>query len=130
MIAGGTCSYDLPAYYQWLNMSSEMRQQAFFKWLKPLENIKKAIETSLKVIRESGHFKETTAKRGYFQEALKDNRQLQLIRVSIDRSENMYPEISAGKMRYSIRFFSRNSIEEKAAQVMADVNFKISTCTL
>ena len=130
MVSGSTCSFDLPAYYHWLSMPSEMRQQAFLKWLKPLQNVKKAIDTSLNVIRESGHFEETTAQQGYFQEALKGNRQLQLIRVSIDRSENIYPEISAGKMRYSIRFFSRDSIEEKAAQVMADVNFKMSTCTL
>ena len=130
MIAGGMCSFDLPAYHHWLSMSPEIRQQAFIKWLKPFENVRRAIDTSLKVIRESGHFEPTIGNRGYFQEAMSGGRPLQLIRVSIDRSENIYPEISAGKMRFSIRFFSRDSIEDKAAQVTQDVQFLMSACTL
>ncbi len=130
MIAGGMCSFDLPAYHHWLSMSADIRQQAFIKWLKPFENVRKAIDASLKVIRQSGHFEETVGNKGYFQEAMKGGRPLQLIRVSIKRSENSYPEISAGKMRYSIRFFSRDSIEDKAAQVTQDVHFLMSTCTL
>ncbi len=130
MVAGGTGSFDLPAYHHWLSMPADMRQQAILKWMKPFENVRESIKTCLKVIRESGHFVPEDAMQGYYQQSLKGNRQLQLLRVALLRSDNIFPEISAGKMRFSIRFFSRNSIEEKALQITDDCKFQLSLCML
>jgi cell division protein ZapD len=42
----------------------------------------------------------------------------------------IYPEISAGKHRYSVRFMRVDSIAAVPAQVKEDVEFLLSRCTL
>jgi cell division protein ZapD len=53
-----------------------------------------------------------------------------LIRISVAGDAALYPEISAGKHRYSVRFMRVNRGDVPPTQVKEDVEFLLSRCSL
>ena len=84
----------------------------------------------LQVIRDSAIDKTVIAEKGFYQKALDTKMLTQLIRISVDASELYYPEISAGKHRYSVRFMKPQNGEGIPTQVKEDVKFLLSRCSL
>ncbi|HHC75008.1 MAG TPA: cell division protein ZapD, partial [Thiothrix sp.] len=53
----------------------------------------------------------------------------QLLRIEIPEDVDFYPEISAGRQRFSVRFVSIHDMEERGKQVIEDINFKLTLCS-
>ncbi|TNF88642.1 MAG: cell division protein ZapD, partial [Gammaproteobacteria bacterium] len=103
-IPGGSCDFDLPQLRYWLNLSHDQRIANLREWAEPYNQLEGVIELILKTIRDSGAAKSVVAENGFYQKPLDSKQPTQLIRIGIDSDELMYPEISAGKHRYSVRF--------------------------
>ena len=54
----------------------------------------------------------------------------QLIRVLVAQQTGVYPEISAGKHRCTVRFMNARDAGARAQQTTADVSFQIQFCAL
>jgi len=65
-IPGGTCEFDLPAYYAWQNSSFSRRQTDLVRWSEPLTPLANAIYLLLKILRESGSAQKMIATGGQF----------------------------------------------------------------
>lgn len=129
-IPGGNCDFDLPELRYWLNQSHQQRESDLRRWAAPYLEIESVIQLILTAIRDSASPKRVMAENGFFQQALDTNQSNQLIRISIAADFNIYPEISAGKHRYSVRFLNPVPIDSVPAQVKEDVPFMLSRCAL
>ena len=129
-VRGGGCDFDLPLYHQWLQQPIEARHQQFLIWTAPYEHVREAIALSLEVMRLSANTQQVCAEQGFYDQVLDTNQPLQLLRIILAPGLNCYPEVSAGKHRFSIRFFSMPNTQERPVQVKHNVDFSLSTCGL
>ena len=129
-IPGGTCDFDLPSYHFWLQHTDDtVRKQQIVAWFDQFSSVKAAIQTTLKLIRESTHFSSANAVSGFYQHNLDSQQPVQLIRVQIPRELNYYPEISGGKHRFTVRFMHFD-INTRSQQANEDITFSLSCCAM
>ena len=129
-IPGGSCDFDLPQLRFWLNQSHERRSSDLRQWAAPYLELEEVIELVLKTLRDSASARTVVAENGFYQKPLDTKQSTQLIRISIASDATVYPEISAGKHRYSVRFMRVNQGDAPPTQVKDDVEFLLSRCTL
>jgi cell division protein ZapD len=126
-IPGGTCSFDLPQYHHWLTQPAEARQRQLGAWMRGLQPVSEAIDLVLSLARSSATPRQVTATDGFFQEALDVQAPAQLVRITLNGSQALYPEISGHKNRFSIRFLSCGQVE-RPTQCREDVPFILTCC--
>ena len=102
-IPGGTCGFDLPAYYAWQHKSSAFRQQELGRWASTLGFLAQAIYLLLRLLRDSGMPQKVMAEHGQFQQNLPQGRTYQLLRLRIDPALDLVPEISGNRLMVSVR---------------------------
>ncbi len=129
VIPGGTCDFDLPAYHYWLTQAATQRTETLAEWINPFISIHKSVVRCLDLIRDSSETEECVAARGFYQRTLDPNQPNQLIRVLVEQKYQCFPEISAGKHRFSIRFLTQINPDQYPKQVNHDIEFKIACCT-
>jgi len=128
VLPGSSGSFDSPLYINWANQPSGLRSEQLIEWSAPFEPLKKAIKLALHTIRNSGDSTESIADNGFFQDTLDLSKPYQLIRVAIPNTAEYFPEISAGKHRFSIRFLSTKDCYSNPEQVDKDIKFILCNC--
>jgi cell division protein ZapD len=126
-IPGGTCSFDLPSFHFWLMLPPERRDERFSRWMQDLDPVNEAIALVLMLARGSARPRRVVAEAGFFQEALDIQAPAQLVRVSLNGGQALFPEISGHKSRFSIRFLSPD-VSGRPAQSRDDVDFTLACC--
>jgi cell division protein ZapD len=130
-IPGGSCDFDLPQLRYWLNRDFQTRQSDINRWSQPYSQLYEVLDLALNIIRDSAHAEMVTAQHGFFQETLDTSQPNQMIRIELARDSEIFPEISAGKHRYTIRFLqSQQSVDQIPVQYKQDVEFKLFRCSL
>ncbi|MDH5423661.1 MAG: cell division protein ZapD [Gammaproteobacteria bacterium] len=130
ILPGSSGNFDSPLYIQWINQSSSQRSEQLIEWSSTFEPLSNAIKLALKTIRNSGDNIDHTAENGFYQDNLELSKPYQLIRVAIPNSAEYFPEISAGKHRFSIRFLQSRSYYSNPEQVKSDIPFILCNCYL
>src|SRR5690606_3929960 len=102
-IPGGTCGFDLPAYYAWQHLPAAQRQQDLDRWTSTLAPLADAILLLLRLLRDAGTPQKVAAERGQFQQNLPQGRTFQLLRLAIDPALQLIPEISGNRLIVSVR---------------------------
>jgi cell division protein ZapD len=128
-IPGGTCEFDLPDYFFWLNQPAEARTEAFARWLALLRPLCDAIAELLWLTRQNGRARQEVAAAGVFNVTFDRDAPFQLLRICLPAASPLYPEISGSHYRCSMRFLQWNGIEQRATQTEADVAFKLVCCS-
>ena len=128
-IIGGTCDFDIPYLHYWLQQPPEYRIEKLEDWLEKLEIISLPISLILDIIRESSSAINITAEKGFHQQNIDSNTPVQLIRVGLNNDSEYFPEISAGKQRFSIRFMLQQD-GKRPVQSLGDLNFQLVCCAL
>lgn len=125
-IPGGTCSFDLPDYNFWLNLPPDTRQQQLKVWLQTLAPLCDSVADLLWFAREAGEPQQCSAEAGFYQTNLDRNMQLNLIRLRLARAPGVYPEVSAGKHRLTVRFVEWKGIDERPLQTNSNIDFELT----
>ena len=128
-IIGGTCDFDIPYLHYWLQQPPEYRIDKLEDWLGKLEIISFPISLILDIIRESSSPTKVNAEKGFYQQNIDSNAPVQLIRVGLNKDSRYFPEISAGKQRFSIRFMLPQD-GQRPVQSADDFNFQLICCAL
>jgi cell division protein ZapD len=68
-----------------------------------------------------------SAPQGFYQQAMDANISFQLIRIWVALDERVYPEISVGKHRLSVRFYQLDTFG-RPAQTTHDISFQMAFC--
>jgi len=129
-IPGGTCQFDLPGYYHWLQRPDEQRVEDLRRWIATFDVLQQAIEVVLQLLRGSVPPQRELAAEGFYQRSLDPNSPPQLLRIALPVDSPYYPEISGGKHRFTIRFLQQDSPEERAIQIREDVEFALACCLI
>ena len=86
---------------------------------------------ALDMIRNSTRPQKERASGGFYQKAIESGLTCQLIRVILPSASRCYPEISAGRHRFTIRFMAETGQGHgRPAQTGADVDFRLHCCIL
>jgi len=129
-VPGSICDFDLPALKHWLTLAKDKRQKHIEKWFQPFGHLDRAVQLILDVLRHSAENTEEVAQNGFFQKSLDTNQAIQLLRISIPADGVCYPEISAGKHRFSVRFMKNEDPAMRPEQCQEDVDFKLKMCAI
>jgi cell division protein ZapD len=127
-LPGGTCSFDLPHYGYWLHRPERERAAQLAEWLSQLKPLCDAVTRVLWLTRESSEAVECVAAGGLYQHSVGKSEQINLVRVLLPTSADMFPEISAGPHRFTIRFAKWRGAAEYPRQVSEDVQFRLALC--
>jgi cell division protein ZapD len=128
-IPGGTCEFDLPDFYFWLNQPTDTRTRAFNQWLGLLRPLCDAIAELLWITRQNGRPRQEVARNGVYHITFERDNPIQLVRIALPGDAGMYPETSGSHYRCSVRFLSWNGLEARAVQTQQDVPFQLTCCT-
>lgn len=126
-IPGGTCGFDLPAYYAWQQQNAAVRQQALEQWASNLAPLADSIYVLLKLLRDTGVPHKVAAERGQLQQNLPQGRTFQLLRMRIDPALALIPEISGNRLLVSIRLM-RQDAEGHLQPSSEDAAFELTLC--
>jgi cell division protein ZapD len=129
-VPGSICDFDLPTFKYWLLQPQETRQKHIEKWFQPFYHLDRSVSLILDVIRQSVADTDEIAQNGFFQKSLDTNQAIQLLRISIPVDSTCYPEISAGKHRFTIRFMNNDDPEVRSEQSKEDISFKLKMCVI
>lgn len=129
-IPAGTCDFDLPNLHYWLKTSSDQRNRDLMRWLSAFDIVRDAVTLCLSLVRESATESNELAEAGFYQRSLDAGSPCQMIRVSLDPDELFFPEISAGRHRFTVRFMQLESPEVRPAQTDKDIPFRLNCCVI
>jgi len=127
-IPGGTCAFDLPDYAYWLRLPSETRVRQFEAWTRILRPMCDAISQVLWLTRETNEPTELIAYGGMYQHQIHRNEQPNLVRVLLPPDAGVYPQISAGQHRFTVRIVEWQGVDLRPVQVDRDVRFLLVLC--
>ncbi len=126
-IPGGTCEFDLPAYYAWQQRPAPWRREELAAWIGTLAPLADALRVLLGLLRDSGQAQRMIAPGGQYQQSLPQGRTYQLLRVHVDEAAGLVPEITGHRLRVSIRFM-RPDGDGRLRPAAADTTFALTLC--
>jgi cell division protein ZapD len=126
-IPGGTCEFDLPAYYAWQHRSAASRRADLERWSATLSPLAESIYLLLKLLRDADVPYKVIATGGQFQQNLPQGRSFQLLRLRIDPQLGLIPEISGNRLMVSVRMM-RHEADDRLHPSSDDVAFELTLC--
>lgn len=129
-IPGGTCQFDLPALHHWLQREPEVRFEQIGQWLEPLEALRQGVTLLLRIVRAAAEPADEIAYGGFYQQSLDAAAPSQLVRVALPGAVDVFPEISGGRHRFSIRFMRQPNPAQRPFQTDDDVGFALACCVI
>jgi cell division protein ZapD len=126
-IPGGTCEFDLPAYYAWQQRDPAFRRAELTQWVSTMMPIAQALQLLLQLLRDSGSRQKVVAVGGQYQQSLAPGRTYQLMRVRLDPALNLVPEISGHRLMASIRLM-RAEPDGRLRPSHEDASFELALC--
>ena len=125
-IPGGTCMFDLPDYAYWLRLPLAERANQFEEWIGGLRPVCDAVCEVLWLTRQTSEPSKQVATSGMYQHQMDRSEQPSLVRVIVPPDASAFPEISAGKHRFTIRFVNWSGVEARPKQIAEDIEFLLA----
>jgi cell division protein ZapD len=126
-IPGGTCEFDLPAYYAWQHHDPASRQADLERWASTLAPTAEALHLVLRLLRDSGAPQKVIANGGQYQQNLPQGRTFQLLRLRIDPALGLVPEISGNRLMVSVRLLRQEA--ERLHPSSQNTGFELTLCS-
>jgi cell division protein ZapD len=108
-IPAGDSNFNLLGYQRWLAHPAERRIQDLKHWMQSYDQLKAATDFLLKLTRQNANPIQITIEDGFLQHNLDANISWQLVRIAMPLHPEIYPEISVGRHRLSIRTHTLNA---------------------
>lgn len=126
-IPGGTCGFDLPSYHAWQCAEPGVRQKSLQEWTATLAPLAESIYILMQLLRDTGVPQKMAALQGSFQQNLPQGRTFQLLRLAIDPTLGLVPEISGNRLRVSVRMMQMQP-DGQLLPSTEDAAFELSLC--
>ena len=127
-IPGGTCEFDLPAYFAWQHTSPDARKLDLQRWIAPLVPLAESIRVLLTLLRDSGAPQKVVAPSGLYQQTLPQGRTFQLARLHMDPAFGLIPEISGNRLIVTVRLM-RHKSDDRLHASTDDATFELALCS-
>jgi cell division protein ZapD len=126
-IPGGTCEFDLPAYYAWQQHAPQQRRADLERWMVTLTPLALGLQVLLGLLRDNGTPQRVVASGGQYQQSLPAGRTFQLMRVQLDAGSDVVPEITGHRLLVSVRFM-RPDADGRLRNAGTDTSFELALC--
>ena len=126
----GINKFDLPRFFFWSNLSQDEKIFQIEKWMSDILPLKNATALMLEIIRGSSVTSFETASEGFFQRSLDKEKVSYLLRFSLPMSLPVFPEVSGGKHRFTVRFFHHYDTSSKPKQTSETIQFQLQICSI
>jgi cell division protein ZapD len=126
-IPGGTCEFDLPAYYAWQQRDPAVRRADLQQWVATMMPLARALQVLLQLLRDSGVRQKVLATNGQFQQSLPAGKVYQLLRVRLEPALQLIPEISGHRLLVSVRLM-RAEPDGRLRPSHEDAPFEMALC--
>jgi cell division protein ZapD len=126
-IPGGTCEFDLPAYYAWQQLDARRRRADLVQWVGSLMPLAEALQVLLGVLRDSGAPQQVVAHAGQYSQSLPAGRLYRLLRVRLEKALQLVPEISGHRLMVLVRLM-RQEPDGRLRASEADSSFELTLC--
>jgi len=127
-IPGGTCEFDLPAYYAWQQLEPGRRRADLLQWVASMMPLAEALQVLLGLLRDAGAPHKVVAAGGQFSQALPAGRVYQLMRVRLSGELELVPEISGHRLMVMVRLM-RQEPDGRLRPSTADTGFELTLCS-
>ncbi|MBI5259318.1 MAG: cell division protein ZapD [Burkholderiales bacterium] len=126
-IPGGTCEFDLPAYYAWQQLDGAKRRADLAQWVATLAPLAEALQVLLQLLRDAGAPHKVMTTGGQYQQSLPQGRSYQLLRLRLDETLGLIPEISGHRLMVSIRLM-RCDADGRLRPAHEDMALELALC--
>ena len=126
-IPGGTCEFDLPAYYAWQQFPAARRQADLARWIDTLVPLTNALQVLLGLLRDAGVPHKVVAVGGQYQQNLPQGRSYQLLRLRLNGDPEVVPEITGHRLMVSVRMMKPDA-DGRLRLHPVDVDFDLALC--
>lgn len=126
-IPGGTCEFDLPAYFAWQHRPADARRADIERWIATLAPLAESIMLLLQLLRDADVPYKVVTTGGQFQQTLPQGRSFQLLRLRIDPALDLIPEISANRLMISVRMM-RHEADDRLHPSNDATHFELTLC--
>lgn len=127
-IPGGAIGFDLPGFHRWLSQPAQRTDRDLDAWFADLAPYERAVALLLRLLRQSTEPSAETAVSGMF--VYTPQADSEMVRVMVAADADVYPEISAGRHRVTVRFMKQRDISSRPSQTSEDIAFKLQCCCL
>ncbi|MBK1613090.1 cell division protein ZapD [Rubrivivax gelatinosus] len=124
-IPGGTCEFDLPAYYGWQQLEPARRRADLLGWIATLSPMAEGLQVLLGLLRDSGVPQRVVATAGQYQQSLPSGKTYQLMRVRLD--DGLVPEMTGHRLMVGVRLM-RPDAEGRLRLAAEDRDFELTLC--
>jgi len=126
-IPGGTCAFDVPSFQHWLRRDNADIQRDIDHWCRHIVPFEQSTNTLLQILRDSVEPQQHEARGGVL--VHQSEKGTQLIRVLVDDA-TVYPEISAGRHRATVRFMEFHDADLSVRQCRSNIPLQLACCRL
>jgi cell division protein ZapD len=127
-IPGGTCAFDIPEYTHWLRQSFERRSTDITNWMGVVSPLCDSVVGLLWLVRNSKQATQQVAVKGVYQHSMNRDTTSVLIRLGLPAGSALYPEISGGQHRFTVRLMQWNADDNRPVQSNNDIEFELTVC--
>jgi cell division protein ZapD len=127
-IPGGTCEFDLPAYYAWQQQPPTRRRADLLKWVETLMPMAEGLQVLLGLLRDSGVAHRVVTTNGQYQQSLPPGRIYSLLRVRLAAEEELVPEISGHRLMVMVRLMKQDA-EGRLRPAGGETSFELTLCS-
>lgn len=125
-IPGGTCEFDLPAYFAWQKKPATQRRNDLLGWTTTMMPLAEALNVLLGLLRDTGTPHMVSAPNGQFQQGLPPGRAFLLMRVRLP-DNTLVPEISGHRLMASVRMMQPEA-DGRLRPYAGDASFELTLC--
>jgi cell division protein ZapD len=128
---GGLNGAEIPSYRLWIALDDEARAADLDRWIAILAPLRDALTTYLRLVRTSARFESCRAEGGnYEREIGGQDPPVHLVRLFLPSVPRLFPEISAGRYRLSVRFREFPDADRRGGPFGANVDFRLQLAAL
>jgi cell division protein ZapD len=127
-IPGGTCEFDLPAYYAWQHRTAASRRADLERWSNTLSPLASSIYLLLKLLRDADvPYKVIATTASSSRTCRRDAASSCCVCASIPEL-GLVPEISGNRLMVSVRLM-RHEADDRLHQSTEDAAFELTLCS-
>lgn len=126
-IPGGTCEFDLPAYHAWQQQAAQVRRADLLGWVSSLEPLAQALQVLMQLVRDAGVPHKVVTQGGQFQQSLPSGRSFHLLRLLIDSTDGLVPEMTGHRLMVTVRLMKADA-DGRLRPAAVDIPFELTLC--
>lgn len=127
-IPGGTCAFDLPSYHAWQHQDAATRRDDILRWRKSLQPLEDAVLLLLHMLRSTEKAQMMLVSAGQLQLKLPREQPVQLLRMQLDESSPLVPEVSGNQLMASIRLM-QPAQDGSLQTARVDTSIRLALCS-